>query len=265
MFCLRTFELFLKGLVKEGETVKRILSITAIGVFLVAFVGGMAYAGDTQLPMVGSQWKVYEENTLPSGLHFYPATHATTVASGVEFEMPDASGLSPTYVNYLLDNYTASLTEDDAITAVIDVDTSSGDVSFIGNPSGKCGTGANCPGSVRLLIESNLPTGNGNAPCVGPGLNQDNYWWSNPTDYVFVQGPSGDVTLQVSLDPGDWSNVCGKDGTADSAGFGAAIKDIKYLGLSFGSGSRYANGLGVNGTNVGTAEFKLESFTITTP
>ncbi len=234
------------------------LAITAVGAILAAFVVGSAYA--QTLPMVGSQWKVYEENTLPNGgLHFYPADHATTVSSGVEFEMPDATAGTPTYVNYLLDNYTTSLTDSDTITAVIDVDTSSGGTTFRGNTGAGCS--GICPGAVRLLLQSNLAAGNGNAPCVGSGLNQDNYWWSNPTDYVFVPGPSGDITLQVKLDPGEWSNVCGIPGSSDTADFEEAIANIKYLGLSFGGGSFFANGLGVDGTT-GTAQFKLESFTI---
>ncbi len=62
--------------------------------------------------MVGSQWAVYEQTTLPNAyLNLYPVDHATTVSTGdEEFQMPDATSSSPTFVNYFLDTFTISLT-----------------------------------------------------------------------------------------------------------------------------------------------------------
>jgi hypothetical protein len=40
---------------------------------------------------------------------------------GVAFQMPDASGSSPTNVNYMLDIHEVGLTESNTITAVINV------------------------------------------------------------------------------------------------------------------------------------------------
>ncbi len=215
--------------------------------------------------MVGSQWKVYEQTTLPNGaLNFYPAAHATTMmgGGGVEFLMPDALPAPATYVNYLMDNFRANLTESDTITAMIDVAASSSSVIYVGNPDGECpGSSLTlCPGAVRLFIQSNLPASSTPATCVGPGYNKDNYWWSNPIDYPFAPGSSpGEVTLSVPLNPDDWSNLCGEAGSLDPADFDAAIGSIKHVGLSFGSGFFFSNGLGVDGST-GNAIFELISY-----
>jgi hypothetical protein len=239
--------------------------ILAVVSTLLMSVAGTVRADSTSLPMVGSQWAVYEEVTLPNGnLHFYPAAHATTIsAGGVEFAMPNASGFSPAYVNYLLDTSNVSLTESNVLSATINVETSAINTAFEGNPNGGCPgvSPTTCPGAVRLFFQSNLPA-SGGSTCTGNGSNQNNYWWSNPVAfYTFKPGPSGNVILTASLDPTNWSNLCGQTGSSDQADFDAALAKIKDIGLSFGSGFFFSNGLGVDGTT-GDATFELVSYTI---
>ena len=237
---------------------------------LLSFTG-LAYADSPSQPkMVGSQWAVYEQVTLAPGfLNYYPAAHATTISTGgVQFSMPDASLVStsnsPTYVNYLLDTFTTSLTTGNTITATINVVTNpsgASPVSFVGNPDGGCPSGL-CPGAVRLFIQANLPA-DGSATCLGASGNEynvNNYWWADAASYTFVPGPSGTITLTASLS-GAWSGICGNPSTSDPVAFNSALSDIKYVGLSFGSGSFFSNGLGVDGTT-GTATFQLISYTI---
>ncbi|MHB1867439.1 MAG: hypothetical protein ACYCPP_00660 [Nitrososphaerales archaeon] len=251
---------------------KVIFLTTLLAMIMLLSSSGVAYADSPLQPqMVGSQWAVYEQVTLPAGfLNFYPAAHATTIPTGVQFSMPDATASSPAYVNYLLDTYTTSLTTGNTITATISIVTSLSTTTFVGNPDGGCPLGT-CPGAVRLFIQANLPASN--VPnCVGNGYNQNNYWWSNPTSYTFVSGSSGVVTLSVSLNPANWSNLCGQFGTSPpnpycapytscTVAFDSALASIKDVGLSFGSGSYFSNGLGVDG-NTGTATFQLQSYTI---
>jgi hypothetical protein len=206
------------------------LILAVVSTFLTVSVAGTVRADSTSLPMVGSQWAVYEEVTLPNGnLHFYPAAHATTIsAGGVEFAMPNASGFSPAYVNYLLDTSNVSLTESNVLSATINVETSAINTAFEGNPNGGCPgvSPTTCPGAVRLFFQSNLPASGGSI-CTGNGTNQNNYWWSNPLPfYTFKPGPSGNVVLTASLDPANWSNLCGQTGSSDQAGFDAALAKI---------------------------------------
>ena len=120
---------------------KRFLTYILALLAIVALLStpAVAYASSGSQPkMVGSQWAVYEQKTLPSGsLNFYPAAHATTLTSGgVEFQMPDGASSSPTFVNYILDSYTTSLSESNTISATIDVVANTGSPSFLGDTFG---------------------------------------------------------------------------------------------------------------------------------
>jgi hypothetical protein len=223
----------------------------AISVLAVLPLTGVAFAGSsTSSP---TQWAIYEQTTLPNGdLNFYPAAHGST------FSMPDATSSSPTFVNYMLDTYTASLTEENTITATFTVTTSSGTTAFLGDTFG--GSNLATPAFVRLFIQANLPN-DGSATCVGRA-NVDNYWWADVDSYTFTNGGSGGtVTMTASLNSANWSGICGNPASSDVQGFDAALANIKYVGLSFGSGYFYASGVGVDGTT-GTATFSLTGYSI---
>jgi hypothetical protein len=243
---------------------KKVTLVLSSAIFLILVLSSFsvfAYA-DNSIQMVGSQWAVYEQNTLPNGnLHFYPADHADTIPTGgVQFSMPDASGSSPTYVNYLLNTFKTSLTESNTITATINVVASSPTTAYLGNPDG----GNPAVSFVRLFIQANLPNDHSAAVC-GINKNVNNYWWADAAFYTFTPGSSpGTVTLSASLSTvtGLWSNICGQTSSANSAAFDSAIASISYIGLSFGSNSFFSNGMGVDGTT-GTATFQLLAYTIT--
>lgn len=233
-------------------------SLAIVGLLLSS---GVAYAHSPAQPrMVGSQWAVYEQSTLPNGNLLFSPTHADTIDSGgVQFEMPDATAASPAWANYMLDTFKTSLTETNSITAVINVVASSPAALFAGDTFG--GQNLAQPAFVRLFIQSNLPS-DGSATCVGGNKNVDNYWWADTSSYTFTPGSSpGSVTLSASLDPAGWSSICGQSGSFDVAGFDSAISDVHIVGLSFGSGYFFASGVGVDGTT-GTATFQLLSYTI---
>jgi len=231
--------------------------------------------------MTGSQWSILE--LLGSKIK---TSHANTVPTGgVEFLFPDATATPAGYANLLTNGFTASLTTGNTLTAVIQVFTSASTTMFVGNPNGQCagaGAGSNCPGTVRLYFTSNLPQA-GMSSCLGFNgnsshkvvANEFDYWWSNTPVQAFLGipgshyqfsptggGSGGTITLQVTLDPTNWSDLCGHYGTLDLAAFMASISNIKNLGVSFGSGFFFENGVGVNGTT-GTATFQLTSYTIT--
>ena len=238
---------------------RKILLLVFTLAALTLAIAPLSYATPATQPiLIGSHWTVYNNrhtkaNTIPSG--------------GVEFSFPDAS--TPDYTHYLLNNFKAELTSSNTITAEFKVVASSSATAFVGNPSGGCpgSSSSLCPGAVRLFFQSNLPVaGVESGFCVGPGYNEDNYWWSNDgttnSYYQLTTGSSPDtVTLSVSLEPAKWSNLCGSKGTDHPDAFNAAIANIKIVGLSFGSGYFFANGVGVNYTT-GTETFQLLRYEI---
>ncbi len=238
----------------------RLTLLSALALVVMLSSTGMAYAANNSQPkMVGSQWAVYEQKTIPNGnLVFYP-THADTIPTGgVQFQFPDATSSAPAFVNYMLDTFTTSLTESSSITATISV-TTVGATAFLGDTFG--GYNSATPAFVRLFFQANLPA-DGSATCVGGNDNVNNYWWADVSSYTFVIGGSGGtITLTASLDNANWSGICGNPGGSDVPAFDAALANIKYVGLSFGSGSFFASGVGADGTT-GSASFQLLSYAI---
>lgn len=256
-----------------------ILTVATIAIATLLLVPAVSVYADTSLRMDGSQWALIhlsDSKILTS--------HADTIpgGGGVEFQFPDATATPPGFANLLTNGFTASLATTNILTANITVITT-GSNMFIGNPDGSCPAASPtfCPGNVRLYFASNLPqagmtsclgfNGNSNHPVVA---NEFDFWWSNtpvqafngvPGSYYqfspFGTGSGGTITLQVSLDPMNWSDLCGHAGTFDLSAFMGSIANIKDVGLSFGSGFFFENGVGVNGST-GSATFQLTSYTI---
>ena len=259
---------------------KPIIPIVAIlAITSLLLVPVVTVYGDTSLPMTGSQWSILE--LLDSKIK---TTHADTISTGgVEFLFPDATATPAGFANLMTNGFTASLTTSNTLTATITIVTSSSATMFVGNPDGGCPAASptNCPGSVRLYFTSNLPQA-GMSSCLGTNgnsshtvvANEFDYWWSNtpvpamtgiPGSYYQFSptggGSNGPITIQVSLNPMSWSDLCGHPGTFDLAAFMASISNIKDVGLSFGSGFFFENGVGVDGAT-GSATFQLTSYTI---
>ena len=238
---------------KIHENAKLVILSTLAAVTLLSLTG-VAFAGSSLNSP--TQWAVYGETTQPNGnLNFHPIAH------GMSFAMPDATSSSPTFVNYMLDTYTASLTETNTITAQFSVSVT-GSPTIMGNPLWTTIYGSpTTPAFVRLFLQSNLPN-DGTASCVGGNDNEGNYWWADVDSYTFVaSGTGGTVTMSVSLNAANWSGICGNAASLTPA-FDNSIANTKYVGLSFGSGYFFASGVGVDGTT-GAATFQLLSYSIT--
>jgi hypothetical protein len=104
---------------------------------------------------------------------------------------------------------------------------------------------------VRLAFESIPP---------GSKFAYTNYWWSNPTSAQLANNLN--TSLSVSLgDPSLWSDWNGQFGNTDVAttdAFIAAASNMTEVGLSFGGGCFFENGVG---TTDGSGSFTLTSFT----
>ena len=114
---------------------------------------------------------------------------------------------------------------------------------YYGQPDA-CGA----PANTRLYFNTNGP------------FAYTNFWWSNPASAVLTA--PGTAVVTANVDPAMWSDWNGQFGTVDAettAAFEAAAADPDLVGLSFGGGCFFENGVG---TSSGSATFKLISYTI---
>jgi hypothetical protein len=116
--------------------------------------------------------------------------------------------------------------------------TGSNDFQYYGQPDA-CGK----PASVRLYFETSGK------------FAYTNFWWSNPAAQVLANGNNLTVTATVSGE--QWSDWNGQFGTTEAAGFAAAAKNASAIGLSFGGGCFFENGVGAS-----NADFTLNSYTL---
>ena len=113
-----------------------------------------------------------------------------------------------------------------------------------GTPSNPCST----PTSARLFFQTS------NAG----GFDATHYWWSNGTDYSRVLA-SGEFTISVAINALNWSDWNGQIGTAVPEPFAQAASNVTEIGISFGGGCFFENGVG---TTDGSGVFTLRSFTV---
>jgi hypothetical protein len=239
------------------------ISILALSSYLLLPVVSAASTNTPplSLPMTGSEWSLLSVTCSSDGNCNSHASQGGTIPNGgVFFVFPNAgpSTTAPTYASEFTITFALSLTSSDSITASINIPTTcsmSGfspcpTTGFVGNPNGNACTPPPRT-TVRLFFHS---TGTNSFPTQ--------YWWSNPSSYTITTGGTLGATMQIGPVPmsgASWSNFYGKSGTDAAAGFADAIQNIKDIGLSFGSGCFFANGVGINAAT-GTANFELLNY-----
>jgi hypothetical protein len=90
------------------------------------------------------------------------------------------------------------------------------------------------------------------------GFDETHYWWSNPVAApLATNGPV--VLTPVSTNGANWSDFYGHFGSdpSYSAGFNAAISNVTEIGLSYGGGCFFENGVG---TTDGSGTFTLNGY-----
>lgn len=96
------------------------------------------------------------------------------------------------------------------------------------------------------------------------GFAETQYWWSNPVAAT-LSANGGPVTLAtVPLTGANWSDYNGDFGVDGpqgdyAAGFNAAVSNVTRIGLSFGGGCFFENGVG---TTDGSGSLTLNTFTV---
>jgi hypothetical protein len=127
------------------------------------------------------------------------------------------------------------------ITATFHVSGVTGSFIYFGEPS--CGgTTAN----ARLFFQTDN----------GGGFQYTHYWWS---DVAWTALSNGDFSLTATVTPPGWSDWNGQTGVSQSAGFMDAASNVTTIGLSFGGGCFFENGIG---TDDGSGTLTLDSFSV---
>src|SRR4029077_14051885 len=92
------------------------------------------------------------------------------------------------------------------------------------------------------------------------GFDETHYWWSNPMSYSLLNATSTGTTLTNSFNGAAWSDYFGHFGIGPyAAAFQAALSNVTLIGLSFGGGCFFENGVG---TTDGSGTFTIDSFSV---
>jgi hypothetical protein len=116
-----------------------------------------------------------------------------------------------------------------------------GAFTYFGEPS--CGgTTAN----ARLFFQTDN----------GGGFQYTHYWWS---DVAWTALSNDTFSLTATVQPPGWSDWNGQSGVDQSAGFMDAASNVTTIGLSFGGGCFFENGVG---TSDGSGTLTLDTFNV---
>ena len=127
------------------------------------------------------------------------------------------------------------------ITATYTISDVTSDFTYYGEPDG-CGT----PASARFYFQTDN----------GGGFQYTHYWWAGAASAVLANGT---VTLTATVVPAQWSDWNGQQGSTQLVGFADAASNVTTIGLSFGGGCFYENGVG---TQDGSGTFTLKTFNV---
>jgi hypothetical protein len=106
-----------------------------------------------------------------------------------------------------------------------------GNFEYQGSPS--CGGGGAAPNARFFFTTGGL-------------FEYTHYWWSNPTSWTLAENAPTTIS-QVVDSPGEWSDWNGQLGSSEMKKFDSAIKNVTMVGLSFGGGCFFENGVNVTG------------------
>lgn len=223
---------------------KRLFAAMTAGLLLAGLMSGAALASSKTTNL----WSVWNINS--GGAAYVPTNAPATATSLANFTFPS----SPTTA-LLTTSQTPSLLGDltgKTITATFTVAATGATFTHATTP---CDPGT--PASVRLYFEANTK---GKFTYDTAGYSK--YWWSNAVASTNVDAyelANGTFTLTVPLDVNNWSDWGGQAANAIPTYFANALTNVDGIGLSFGGGCFFANGVGVS---PGSALFTLTSYTV---
>lgn len=207
-----------------------------------------AHAEDFENPKAGAvKWKVVDYNRIQT----HPARIPDKIPGGIAFDFlntPDTALLGtshPSYRGDLLGDMSAK-----TLSARVGVTVTPGTVFEY------YGTSTGAPASVRFYFQTD----------TSGKFEETDYWWSNPVaidlqTLKLIQPADFPLSTPFS-NPSMWSDYYGHFGSdpAYTAAFLQATKDVQFVGLSFGGGSFFENGVGIQ-AGTGSGSFRLMDFT----
>jgi hypothetical protein len=209
--------------------------------------GGPASAFGPAPPPPASGWQIGYYTPSPVGTLSYAQAFRGSGEASLDFTSADNTALLITGQKAKFPSLLGDLGGDTSISATFDVAGVTGLFTYYGEPS--------CNGPLPDL---------GPAPNVrfyfqtsnAGGFDETHYWWSNPVSQILVNGT---WTLTTDFNPSSWSDYYGHFGIdpAYAAGFEAALANVTDIGVSFGGGCFFENGVG---TTDGSGTFTLDSF-----
>jgi hypothetical protein len=226
----------------EVLLMKRLLAAMTAALMMVALVSSTVFAAAPTTSLMGQQWKVYNIKAATSSWDINKVK-----LSGGTLSFPIQQFQSKTtgsFAVYLLDNYNVSLTTSQTLSATMTWTAGTYETRSTSYPGAY----------VRLEFQD---------VTAGPYTASD-YWWSTGIDTttgaVLDLNVGAGGTLSVSLaNCALWTNMDGISACVDTVGFANAMKNVKQLGLSFGSSGTYASGVALDG---GTGTFTMSAFTV---
>lgn len=224
----------------------------------IAMIVGVAHAQLIQPSMDGANWDIRYSPHMPLhptnlppqfggwSFNFTPAPMG--VCPAADTQPPNFDQSPCPHVDYVTTNYVHNLSTAVSVTMTLEVSVTQGTTfDFHTQFENTCGGVA----TVRFLLEH---TGDSS-------LNHVNYrYWSNPTSFTLASTGLQAYTMTVNIDPSLWSNVDGQFGTANLSAWGALLRNIGKVGMTFGGGCFFGHGVYVN-PPTGAAQFQVRSFT----
>jgi hypothetical protein len=227
---------------------RRLASAVVVMCVLVLGIAATGRAEDFDNPKPGAvKWKVYDYNRVQT----HPARVPSKIPLGIAFDFlvtPDTALLATTHSSYnndLLGDLTGK-----SLSARVGVTVTPGTVfTYYGEPDA-CGR----PANVRFYFQTN----------TSGKFEETDYWWSNPVSVDLQALTLGDVTISTTFLGANWSDYFGHFGgdPVYAEAFAAAVKDVQMIGLSFGGGCFFENGVGIR-PGTGSGSFRLMDFTVT--
>ncbi len=206
---------------------------------LLLSVGLAAFAG---LALIAGTSGAFADSSANWQLISGTTKAATPNLAGFNFTVQDKTRL-------LFNGKDAALLGPDygkTMTATFTVANVTGAFTYGGEPS--CG---GTTGNVRLYFESIPP---------GAKFAYTNYWWSDTASAVLANDT---LTVSAPIDAakqwGDWNGQTTTGNPGVDPAFISAANNITAVGLSFGGGCFFENGVG---TTDGSGNFTLNSFTV---
>ena len=191
-------------------------------------------AGTTSEP---TDWTVYDYN--PSNRALAPRNSPNS--------MPATTSGATTTFNFKSNIFTALLTTTDpSLDGDLATKTLSDTVTLSGDPGAtfisQNGDGCNAPATARFYFVS--PSASGPSTGSPPAGFYTRFWWSNPVAVPLGTDPEGPVTIEAHMfNPSEWSDWNGQNGASQPEAFTEATHKVQAIGLSFGGGCFFENGV----------------------